>query len=337
MALIFVSIAIAGSLRDPARRRDLDRRGSRRTRSGWASWRSRPAPSRSPSPRSSDVARRRASPAPSMFGGFILNGYQNAIPELAPFANLTWFGWTTNHIPLAGLVRLAVRRAGGAWSPSSSSGSASSVRAARPRRDEHHPDPEPAAGAGRPARARSSRATSENLPVSVAWGVGIGLFGLVIAGSGRIVRRTARQVARPVPPSGTRSSRAIDIATVGGFLELLFIEFGFILAGLAAATLVAGWASDETSGRLELLLATPLTRIRWVVAGARRGLRRYRGHRGHRRRRASRSARPSPAVTSPRPSSGRWPSACTRWRWPASGSPSAASSGRAPPDRSWRS
>src|SRR5262245_40386882 len=37
-----------------------------------------------------------------MFGGFILNGYQVAIPELAPFANLTWFGWTTNHLPLAG-------------------------------------------------------------------------------------------------------------------------------------------------------------------------------------------------------------------------------------------
>ena len=36
------------------------------------------------------------------FGGFIINGYQAAIPSLAPFANLTWFGWTTNHLPLAG-------------------------------------------------------------------------------------------------------------------------------------------------------------------------------------------------------------------------------------------
>ncbi|HEV8281353.1 MAG TPA: ABC transporter permease subunit, partial [Candidatus Limnocylindrales bacterium] len=38
-----------------------------------------------------------------MFGGFITNGYQSAIPALAPFAKLTWFGWTTNHIPLAGV------------------------------------------------------------------------------------------------------------------------------------------------------------------------------------------------------------------------------------------
>ena len=30
---------------------------------------------------------------------------------------------------------------------------------------------------------------------------------------------------------------------------------------------LGGWASDETSGRLELLLATPLARGRWVVSG----------------------------------------------------------------------
>jgi ABC-2 type transport system permease protein len=47
----------------------------------------------------------------------------------------------------------------------------------------------------------------------------------------------------------------------------LFVEFGLVLVGLAAATLVGGWASDETSGRLEFLLATPLSRWRWVTGG----------------------------------------------------------------------
>jgi hypothetical protein len=37
-----------------------------------------------------------------MFAGFIVNGYQVAVPELAPFANVTWWGWTQNHIALAG-------------------------------------------------------------------------------------------------------------------------------------------------------------------------------------------------------------------------------------------
>jgi ABC-2 type transport system permease protein len=59
----------------------------------------------------------------------------------------------------------------------------------------------------------------------------------------------------------------VDYASAGGFLQLLFIEFGVILAGLAAASLVGGWASDETSGRLEMILAAPLGRRRWAIGG----------------------------------------------------------------------
>jgi ABC-2 type transport system permease protein len=58
----------------------------------------------------------------------------------------------------------------------------------------------------------------------------------------------------------------IDYASAGGFLQLLFVQFGVLLAGLAAATFVAGWASDETSGRLEMVLATPLARLRWALS-----------------------------------------------------------------------
>ena len=53
----------------------------------------------------------------------------------------------------------------------------------------------------------------------------------------------------------------------GAFLQLAFVTFGFILAGFAAATLVSGWASDETDGRLEALLSTPLSRRGWAVRG----------------------------------------------------------------------
>ncbi len=37
------------------------------------------------------------------FAGFILSGYQQPIPALAPLANLTWWGWTYNHTALAGV------------------------------------------------------------------------------------------------------------------------------------------------------------------------------------------------------------------------------------------
>ena len=37
------------------------------------------------------------------------------------------------------------------------------------------------------------------------------------------------------------------------------------MVGFAAATLVSGWASDESSGRLDMLLATPLARSSWAI------------------------------------------------------------------------
>jgi len=70
-----------------------------------------------------------------------------------------------------------------------------------------------------------------------------------------------QQVFRAVLPN-------FDLTTAGGLLQLVFVQLGFIVIGFAAATLVAGWASDETAGRLEMLLATPLARIRWAVSSA---------------------------------------------------------------------
>jgi ABC-2 type transport system permease protein len=200
-----------------------------------------------------------------MFGGFIINGYQAAIPSLAPLANLSWFGWTTNHIPLAGVydwpsllpvalvavvllvvgVEAFARRDIGATSPL--------------------PSPSlPRALIG--LRGPIGRAVGQNLPSSLAWGLGLGLFGLAIAGSGKSFIEELGNAPDFVRLLSTVFP-GFDIGSVGGFLQLLYVEFGFILAGLAAATLVAVWASDETSGRLELLLATPLSRGRWVTSG----------------------------------------------------------------------
>ena len=58
----------------------------------------------------------------------------------------------------------------------------------------------------------------------------------------------------------------IDLTSVGGWLQL-YAELLYIAAGFAGATLVAKWASDETEGRLETILSTPMSRARWVTAG----------------------------------------------------------------------
>jgi len=200
-----------------------------------------------------------------MFAGFILNGYQAPIPALAPLANLTWFGWTTNHIPLAGLydwpslvltavVAVVLLAIGVEAFVRRDIGVTTSI-----------PTPSlPHSIVG--LRGPAGRTAGHVLPTALAWGIGLGFFGLAIAGSGTSF---VEQLGSAPDFQRLLSSifPGVTIATVGGFLQLLFVDFGMILAGLAAATLVNGWASDETSGRLELLLAAPLGRVRWVVSG----------------------------------------------------------------------
>jgi len=199
------------------------------------------------------------------FAGFILNGYQNAIPELAPFANLTWFGWTANHIPLANLydwpsVALVAVATVGLFALGIEAFARRDLGATSAVPTPHLPQ----ALIG--VRGPASRAFGEILPVALAWGVGLGIFGLLLAGSGRSFAAQLdeapefRRILEAVFPG-------LDLGTTGALLQLLFVEFGFVLVGLAAATLVGTWASDETAGRLELVLAAPLARVRWALSG----------------------------------------------------------------------
>ena len=200
------------------------------------------------------------------FAGFILSGYQQSVPALAPFANLTWWGWTYNHTALSGqydwpsvilvaVVVVVLLAIGVEAFVRRDIGSTSTI-----------PTPHmPAAllGLGGPV----GRAAATGLGAAIWWGLGIGFFGLVLGGSSTAFMDQLRdspqfmQMLNSLFPD-------IDYASAGGFLQLLFIEFGILLAGLAAATFVSSWASDETSGRLEMVLATPLSRRRWALSGA---------------------------------------------------------------------
>jgi polyether ionophore transport system permease protein len=200
-----------------------------------------------------------------VFAGFILYGYQQPVPQLAPFANLTWWGWTQNHIPLAGqfdwpsvglvVVAVVVFVAIGVEAFARRDISSAGARFAPSM-------PRSLLGLSGPV----ARATSVNLPAALWWGLGVGLFGLVFGGAAGPFMEQVRN-----SPDFIRLLQTIfpgvDMASAGGFLQLLFVELGVIFAGLAAATFVSGWASDETSGRLEMLLATPLQRVRWAVGG----------------------------------------------------------------------
>jgi ABC-2 type transport system permease protein len=202
-----------------------------------------------------------------LFAGWLLAGYQVPYPALSGPANLTWFGWTSNHLPLSGtadwpsLVLVAIVAA-----VLLAVGVEAFVR-----RDIGATSAVPTPSMPRFLRGLqgpTERSLAERLPVGLAWGIGLGIWGLVIAASSRtfaedVVRDSPElvRVLRSVFPN-------VDPISAGGFLQLMFVQFGFIVVGFAAATLVSGWASDEASGRTEILLTTPLARMRWAASSA---------------------------------------------------------------------
>jgi Putative exporter of polyketide antibiotics len=201
-----------------------------------------------------------------LFAGYLLSGYEASVPAFAGPARLTWFLWTADHLPLAGqfdwvslvpvaivaVVLFAVRVEAFARRDL---GRTSSI-----------------GFPGQPAvllglHGPIGRAFGERLPAGTAWGLGLGIFGLLIAASSRsladafvTMSADTLQIFRNLLPN-------LDITTAGGFLQFVFVQLGFIVAGFAAATSVSGWASDEASGRLESLLAAPFARQSWVVSG----------------------------------------------------------------------
>jgi ABC-2 type transport system permease protein len=199
------------------------------------------------------------------FAGFILSGYQQAVPALEPFAKLTWWGWTYNHTALSGqydwppviavaVVVVLLLALGVAAFARRDIGITSTI-----------PTPSlPSQLLG--LRRPEGRAAAIGLGPAIWWGIGLGFFGLVMGGAARGFMEQLGD-----SPDFVALLNAIfpgiDYASAGGFLQLLFVEFGIVLAGLAAATFVSGWASDEMSGRLEMVLATPLSRLRWALAG----------------------------------------------------------------------
>ena len=114
-------------------------------------------------------------------------------------------------------------------------------------------------------RGPISRAFGDQLPRALSWGIGLGLMGALIAS---LVGPMASQLGKDPNLSKTFAAifPGLDLGSTGGWLQL-YAELLFIAAGFAAATFVSRWASDETDGRLEMVLTTPMARARWVIAG----------------------------------------------------------------------
>ncbi len=181
-----------------------------------------------------------------------------------PLVFLSPFHWTTNHIPLAGFYD---------WPGLALVGVVAVVLLALGVELFSRRDLGVTAGLGLPAlpkdvlgvRGPISRAFGDELPRALAWGIGFGLMGALLAS---LVGPFADQFGKD--PSLLKTFSAIfpgyDFTTAGAWLQL-YAELFYIAAGFAGATFVSKWASDETDHRLEEILSVPLSRARWVIAG----------------------------------------------------------------------
>jgi ABC-2 type transport system permease protein len=199
-----------------------------------------------------------------MLGGYVVYSYRAVVPAFDAIAGATWFSWTAGHIPLAGQVD---------WPGLAVTAVACAILVAIGveafvRRDVgvtiSIPTPRlPRALLG--VRGPLGRSLGDLLPAALAWGVGLGIYGVLMAAASRSLL-DALASAPAMAEIFRNLIPGIDITTAAGFLQLAFADIGFVLLGLAATTFIAGRSSEETAGRLELQLATPLTRARWAVA-----------------------------------------------------------------------
>jgi ABC-2 type transport system permease protein len=188
----------------------------------------------------------------------------NGLDILGPVAALSPFRWTANHIALIGQYD---------WTGLALTGVVAVVFLIAGIELFARRDVGITAGLGLPTlpgsvigvRGPIARAFGDQLPRALSWGIGLFVFGLLLAS---IVKTMTTQLAGDANLISTFKVvfPTFDLRSAGGFLQL-YAQIFYIAAGFAGATFVSKWASDETEGRLETILTTPLTRAGWVVAG----------------------------------------------------------------------
>jgi ABC-2 type transport system permease protein len=198
-----------------------------------------------------------------LVGSWIIFGYRESVAVFEAILPISYFSWFADHRPIVGLYDWAsllplagiVLVAGAIGVVAFERRDLGDVGALRlPSRQSW------LLGLSRPL----SRNLGERLTAALAWGLGIGLYAFIIAVSAADLQRvvaetpTLKEIMRLAFPNA-------DLGEPGFALQVLFVQLGTLLGGAAAAALVGGWASDESEGRLEMLLTAPIGRFRWMV------------------------------------------------------------------------
>ena len=199
----------------------------------------------------------------ALFAGYLINSYASLSPVIDGLRPLSWYSWTAGHRPLAGVsdwpslgllaaLTATFLAAGVVAFERRDLGDSAALRWLRL--------PSLPAGIGRPF----TRQLADRAAIAIAWGVGVGIYAILIIASadafsdmiGSIPQIAA--LIQAIYPD-------IDLGQASGLLQLTFFAFGSFILGLAGASFLAGWSSDEGRRRLDLVLAAPLSRARWAI------------------------------------------------------------------------
>jgi ABC-2 type transport system permease protein len=204
-----------------------------------------------------------------LFGAYLAQGYADFVPGFDTLRLGSVFFWTEHHRPMAGLHD---------WLPIIASLALAAGVAALgvwlfARRDLGSfvalPIPKRLSRGGARAWRWSlagvgRRQLAERLPTALGIGLGLGLYGMFIALAADEFAATLAAIPqvidmiRPLFPD-------LDLTSGTGILSLVSFAFMPMAIGLAAVAVVDGWSSDEREGRLEVLMAAPVSRLAWAL------------------------------------------------------------------------
>jgi polyether ionophore transport system permease protein len=198
-----------------------------------------------------------------LFASYLIYSYASLSPLIDSLKPLSFFEWTTGHRPMAGVsdwgslgllaaVDVVLLAIGVVAFARRDLGSVANVGWLRL--------PSLPAGIAGPF----TRELADRAGIAIAWGVGAGLYGVLIVASAQAFSDSIASLPQIVALINAIYP-GIDLHQPSGVLQLTFFGFGSFIFGLAGASFLAGWASDEGRRRLEVVLSTPRSRASWAA------------------------------------------------------------------------
>ena len=201
-----------------------------------------------------------------LFGSYLVESYASLSDFLDRLSALSFFEWTAGHRPLAGVTdwtSVAILAAlvvvlfalGTVAFALRDVGAVANVGWLRL----------PSLPAG--IRGPFTRQLSDRAALAIAWGLGIGLYALLVIASSSAFSKLIDQLPQ-IEALLKTIYPDLDLHQPSGLLQLTFFSFGSFILGLAGASFLAGWSSDEGRRRLEVVLSTPRSRASWAFFSA---------------------------------------------------------------------